>query len=56
MLAGGCWSLYAAGSELLQGLIPACTGRVVGDWLADVVGVLLGLADLGGGRAAPRAR
>jgi hypothetical protein len=33
--------LYAAGSEVLQGLI----GRdaAVGDWVADVVGLLLGL-------------
>jgi hypothetical protein len=33
--------LYAAGSEVLQGII----GRdaAVGDWVADVVGVLLGL-------------
>jgi VanZ family protein len=33
--------LYAAGSEVIQGLI----GRdaAVGDWLADVVGVLIGL-------------
>jgi hypothetical protein len=33
--------LYAAGSEVVQGLI----GRdaAVGDWIADVVGLLLGL-------------
>jgi VanZ family protein len=33
--------LYAAGSEVLQGLV----GRdaAVGDWVADVVGLLLGL-------------
>ena len=33
--------LYAAGSEVIQGLI----GRdaAVGDWLADVLGVLIGL-------------
>jgi VanZ family protein len=33
--------LYGAGSEVVQGLI----GRdaAVGDWVADVVGVLLGL-------------
>ncbi len=33
--------LYAAGSEILQGII----GRdaAVGDWIADVVGLLLGL-------------
>jgi hypothetical protein len=35
---------YAAVSELVQGLTPLARSATVGDWLADVVGVLAGLA------------
>ena len=35
---------YAAVSELIQGLTPLDWSMSVGDWLADVLGVLLGLA------------
>ena len=35
---------YAAVSELLQGLTPLERSASVGDWLADVIGVLVGLA------------
>jgi VanZ family protein len=35
---------YAVLSELLQGLTPLQRSASVGDWLADVVGVLAGLA------------
>jgi hypothetical protein len=34
---------YAAASELVQGLTPLGRSATVGDWLADVVGVLAGL-------------
>ena len=46
--------LYAAASEVIQGLI----GRdaAVGDWLADVVGVLLGLLALALARPPRRPR
>ena len=36
--------LYAAASEVLQGLTPLDRSASVADWLADVAGVLLGLA------------
>jgi VanZ like family len=35
--------LYAAVSEVLQGLTPLDRSASVADWMADVVGVLLGL-------------
>jgi hypothetical protein len=35
--------LYAAVSEVLQGVTPLGRSASVADWLADVVGVLLGL-------------
>ena len=35
--------LYAAVSEVLQGMTPLARSASVADWLADVVGVLLGL-------------
>jgi VanZ family protein len=35
---------YAAVSEVIQGLAPLNRSASVADWLADVVGVLLGLA------------
>ena len=35
--------LYAAVSEVVQGMTPLARSASVGDWLADVVGVLLGL-------------
>src|SRR3954470_24889646 len=35
--------LYAAGSELLQGIPALERDASVGDWLADVVGLLIGL-------------
>ncbi len=41
---GGVLVAYAAGSELVQGLAPLGRSTSVGDLLADVVGVLLGLA------------
>jgi VanZ family protein len=34
---------YAAVSELVQGLTPLARSATVADWLADVVGVLIGL-------------
>jgi hypothetical protein len=52
----GCWAgirgsvlaallvLYAAVSELLQGLTPLDRSASATDWLADVAGLLLGLA------------
>jgi hypothetical protein len=52
----GCWAgigrraltaplvVYAAVSEVIQGIAPLDRSASVGDWLADVVGVLLGLA------------
>jgi hypothetical protein len=36
--------VYAAASEVIQGLTPLERSASVFDWLADVVGVLLGLA------------
>jgi hypothetical protein len=36
--------LYAAASEVLQGVMPLDRSASVADWLADVAGVLLGLA------------
>jgi VanZ family protein len=36
--------VYAAVSEVLQGITPLARSASVADWLADVVGVLLGLA------------
>jgi hypothetical protein len=36
--------LYAAASEVLQGVMPIDRSASVADWLADVAGVLLGLA------------
>jgi VanZ family protein len=36
--------VYAASSEVIQGLAPLARSASVADWLADVVGVLLGLA------------
>jgi hypothetical protein len=39
----GLLVLYAAGSELLQGIPALQRDPAVGDWVADVVGVLLGL-------------
>ena len=35
---------YAVVSELIQGLTPLDRSMSVGDWLADVVGVVVGLA------------
>jgi VanZ family protein len=35
--------LYAAGSEVVQGATPLARSASVADWLADVLGVLLGL-------------
>jgi hypothetical protein len=35
---------YAVASELIQGLTPLDRSMTVGDWLADVVGVVAGLA------------
>ena len=35
--------LYAAVSEVLQGVTPLARSASVADWLADVVGILLGL-------------
>lgn len=43
-LLGGALVGYAALSELVQGLTPLERSASVGDWLADVVGVLAGLA------------
>jgi len=34
--------LYGAGSEVVQGLAPLDRDASVGDWLADVTGILLG--------------
>jgi VanZ family protein len=34
--------LYGAGSEIVQGLAPLDRDASVGDWLADVTGILLG--------------
>jgi len=42
-LLGGSLIGYAAVSELVQGLTPLERSASVGDWLADVVGVLAGL-------------
>jgi hypothetical protein len=36
--------LYAAASEVIQGMAPIDRSASVADWLADVAGVLLGLA------------
>jgi hypothetical protein len=36
--------LYAAGSELVQGLTSLNRSASVADWIADVIGILLGLA------------
>jgi hypothetical protein len=36
--------LYAAVSEVLQGLTPLDRSASLADWLADVVGIVLGLA------------
>ena len=43
-LLGAALVAYAAVSELIQGLTPLDRSMSVGDWLADVVGVLIGLA------------
>ena len=43
-LLGAALVGYAAVSELIQGLTPLDRSMSVGDWLADVVGVLVGLA------------
>ena len=43
VLAGGL-VLYAAGSEVVQGLDVVGRSASVADWLADVVGALAGLA------------
>lgn len=43
VLAGGL-VLYAAGSEVVQGLDVVGRSASVADWLADVVGLLAGLA------------
>jgi VanZ family protein len=43
-LLGGALVGYAVVSELVQGLTPLARSASVGDWLADVVGVLAGLA------------
>jgi len=40
----GLLVLYAAGSEVVQGLDAVGRSASVADWLADVVGVLAGLA------------
>src|SRR3954453_19751954 len=40
---GGLLVLYAAGSELLQGIPILERDSSVADWVADVIGVLLGL-------------
>jgi VanZ family protein len=40
----GLLVVYAAVSEVLQGLTPLNRSASVTDWLADVVGLLLGLA------------
>jgi len=39
----GLLPLYAAGSELLQGIPALERDPSVGDWVADVVGIVLGL-------------
>jgi VanZ family protein len=36
--------VYAAGSEVVQGLTPLDRSASAADWLADVAGLLLGLA------------
>jgi VanZ family protein len=36
--------LYAAGSELIQGLAPLARSASLADWIADAAGILLGLA------------
>jgi hypothetical protein len=55
LAATGCWAgirrpvvavllpLYAAASELIQAIPALHRDATLGDWLADVVGVLLGL-------------
>jgi hypothetical protein len=43
-LLGGALVGYAVVSELVQGLSPLDRSMSVGDWLADVVGVVAGLA------------
>ena len=43
-LLGAALVAYAAVSELIQGLTPLDRSMSVGDWLADVVGVVAGLA------------
>jgi VanZ family protein len=49
--------LYAAGSEVVQGLDVVGRSTSVADWLADVVGVLAGLALWAAvSRRRPRAR
>jgi VanZ family protein len=40
----GALVLYAAGSELIQGLAPLARSASVADWIADTAGILLGLA------------
>ena len=40
---GAALVTYAAASEIIQGLTPLERSASVADWLADVVGVLLGL-------------
>ena len=43
-LLGAALVGYAAVSELVQGLTPLDRSMSVGDWLADVLGVVVGLA------------
>ena len=42
-ILGPALVMYAALSEVIQGVAPLHRDATVGDWLADVVGVLLGL-------------
>jgi VanZ family protein len=37
-------AVYAAGSELIQGLTPLNRSMSLADWVADAAGILLGLA------------
>ena len=37
-------TVYAAGSEVIQGIAPLARSGSLADWSADAVGVLLGLA------------
>ena len=53
---GAALIAYAAVSEVIQGVAPLDRTASVADWLADVVGVLLGLAIWGVVRAVARRR